>query len=63
MREATSLDMLATRPQPIEPPLEYIDATRRCPHCGAVPERYRKLRDGALVCLACGASAPPEAVV
>ncbi len=34
-----------------------------CPHCRRVPERYRVLSDGALVCLGCGSSSvkPPGA--
>jgi hypothetical protein len=43
-------------PPPIEPPVEYPSLTHPCPHCGTVPERYRRLRDGSLVCQACGAS-------
>lgn len=32
-----------------------------CPHCARVPERYRVLSDGGLVCLACGrSSAAPQ---
>ena len=34
-----------------------------CPQCHQVPERYRVLSDGGLVCLACGSSSakPPGA--
>lgn len=37
--------------------------THECPHCGQVPERYRVLSDGSLVCPGCGASSakPPGA--
>jgi hypothetical protein len=53
IREATS-----TRfpPRPLEQLIEYVDGRSPCPSCGDVPERYRRLRDGALVCLGCGAS-------
>jgi hypothetical protein len=43
-------------PAPIERPPEFIAGVHACPHCGVVPERYRKFSDGALACLACGAS-------
>ncbi|HEY5921726.1 MAG TPA: hypothetical protein VIV11_08645 [Kofleriaceae bacterium] len=47
-------------PRPFPPPLlgppEYLTGTHPCPHCTAIPDRYRKLSDGALVCMTCGAS-------
>jgi hypothetical protein len=43
-------------PAPIETPPEYVVGDHACPHCGVVPDSYRRLWDGALVCLACGAS-------
>lgn len=46
-------------PAPLELPIEYLAGERPCPRCGVVPERYRKLHDGWLVCLACGRSSPP----
>jgi hypothetical protein len=45
-------------PAPIEPPIEYLVIDHACPHCASIPERYRKLRGGGLVCLACGRSSP-----
>jgi hypothetical protein len=60
IRDASDRDPLDTTPLPLPPrieaPPEFVPGTHPCPHCGAVPERYRKLLDGALVCLACGAS-------
>lgn len=56
IRDATIDPGAESLPPPIEPPIEYLAGDHLCPHCGAVPERYRKLRDGGLVCLACGAS-------
>jgi len=50
---------LHSAPSPIEPPIEYLAGEHPCPHCGVVPERYRKLRDGWLVCFACGRSSAP----
>lgn len=44
---------------PIEGPHRFVVLDRACPHCGQVPERYRALTDGCLVCLACGASHTP----
>ena len=55
IREATT----SALPALIEPPPVYITGARPCPHCAAVPERYRVLRDGGHVCLACGASSRP----
>ncbi len=55
IREATS-EELPPRPSPLEPPIAYVAGTAPCPACGQVPDRYRKLRGGSLVCLACGAS-------
>jgi len=43
-------------PPPLRPPTEFVAGTHSCPHCGEVPKSYRKLRDGSLVCMACGAS-------
>ena len=47
-------------PEPFPPPFvgppEYLPGAHPCPHCAVVPDRYRKLSDGALVCMACGAS-------
>src|SRR5262245_38136457 len=40
------------------PPLPDPPTGHRCPHCVQVPERYRVLSDGTLVCLACGRSSP-----
>jgi hypothetical protein len=54
VREASSLP--AGHPAPIEFPIEYIAGGHTCPHCGVVPERFRKLSGGSLVCLACGRS-------
>src|SRR5687767_3482259 len=59
--EATSPDLPTGPPPPIEPPPVYIAGAYACSHCGAIPERYRVLRDGAHVCLACGASSPRHA--
>ena len=60
VRAATSRSAGAGAPRPFPPPLvgppEYLTATHPCPHCTAIPDRYRKLSDGALVCMACGAS-------
>ena len=56
IREATSLSLPENPPGSIEPPIEYLAGTTPCPHCGKTPERYRVLRDGARVCLSCGAS-------
>jgi hypothetical protein len=61
IREATSPELPAAPPPPIEPAPVYIAGAQACPHCRAVPERYRVLRDGAHVCLACGASSPRPA--
>ena len=57
IREATALELSAPplfAPPDLRP--KYIEGTEPCPSCGVVPDRYRELRDGALVCLACGAS-------
>ena len=43
-------------PPPIEAPPQFAIGDRACPHCAVIPERYRVLRDGGLVCLTCGAS-------
>jgi hypothetical protein len=56
IRDATIDPGPGALPPPIEPPIEYITGERPCPHCGVVPERYRRLRGGGLVCLACGSS-------
>ena len=48
--------MPAGTPEPLEPAPVFVAGNHPCPHCGAIPERYRRLRDGALVCGACGAS-------
>lgn len=56
IRDATIDPGPGALPAPIEPPIEYITGDHPCPHCGVVPERYRRLRDGGLVCLACGRS-------
>jgi hypothetical protein len=61
IREAVSAVLPAEPPSPIEPPIEYVAGTRPCPSCGCTPDRYRRLRGGALVCLACGASSTIEA--
>ena len=61
IREAISPELPAEPPPPIEPPIEYVAATRPCPSCRHTPDRYRKLRDGGLVCLACGASSADPA--
>ncbi|HEX7837504.1 MAG TPA: hypothetical protein VF469_08585 [Kofleriaceae bacterium] len=60
IRDARSSSILVV-PAPVEPPIEYLAGTWPCPHCHAQPERYRVLRGGAVVCLACGASSarPP----
>jgi hypothetical protein len=55
VRDATIDPGAASIPTPIEPPIEYLPGAHPCPHCGIVPERYRKL-GGSVVCLACGAS-------
>jgi hypothetical protein len=61
IRDATSPELPPGAPPSIEPPPVYIAGANACPHCGSIPERYRVLRDGAQVCLACGASSPrPE---
>lgn len=44
-------------PSPIVGP-PFLELPHLCRHCGRVPERYRVLRDGSLVCLACGRSQP-----
>jgi hypothetical protein len=59
IRDAT-IDPGPARPPPIEPAPVFVTGEHPCPHCGVVPERYRRLRDGALVCLACGASSIKE---
>jgi hypothetical protein len=56
IRDATIDPGARALPPPIEPPIEYITGEHPCPHCGVVPERYRRLRGGGLVCLACGRS-------
>ena len=43
-------------PAPIEPPPAFLAGDHPCPHCGDVPDRYRRLSDGSLVCMACGRS-------
>lgn len=43
---------------PVVDPVRYLVLDRMCPYCGRVPERYRVLRDGSHVCLACGRSQP-----
>lgn len=43
---------------PVVDPVRFLVLERTCPHCGHIPERYRVLRDGSLVCLACGRSVP-----
>ncbi len=43
---------------PVIDPIEYVVLARACPHCGRIPERYRVLRDGSHICLACGRSVP-----
>lgn len=59
VRDATVDPGAESIPPPIEPPIEYLVGAHPCPHCRVVPERYRKLRDGWLVCLACGRSSAP----
>lgn len=44
---------------PVVEPVRYVVLDRTCPHCGSVPERYRVLRGGFHVCMACGRSLPP----
>ena len=44
---------------PIEGRPRFLILDRACPHCVQVPERYRVLSDGSLVCLACGRSSSP----
>jgi len=60
VRAASERRALDDRPLPapprLKPPIELLAGTHPCPHCGVVPENYRKLRSGGLVCLACGAS-------
>jgi hypothetical protein len=58
VRAATSSALPATRPEPIESlrRIEYIAGSWPCPRCSRTPDRYRKLSDGTIVCLACGAS-------
>lgn len=58
IRDATGTPAGARLPPPpsIEPPPEYLPGDHPCPHCGVVPERFRRLRDGSLVCFACGRS-------
>jgi len=60
IRDASHRDVLDRTPLPLPPPIEaapeFVSGAHPCPHCGVVPDRYRKLPDGALVCLACGAS-------
>ncbi len=46
---------------PVVDPVRFLELRRTCPHCGRIPERYRVLRDGSHVCLACGRSMPPRA--
>lgn len=41
---------------PIEGRHRFLVLERACPHCGQVPDRYRVLSDGSLVCLACSRS-------
>jgi hypothetical protein len=43
---------------PVVDPPRFLAVERTCPHCGRIPERYRVLRDGSHVCLACGRSVP-----
>jgi hypothetical protein len=45
---------------PVVDPLRFLVLDRTCPYCGRIPERYRVLRDGSHVCLACGRSVPPS---
>jgi hypothetical protein len=56
IRDATVDPGAEAHPSPLEPPIEYLAGDHPCPHCGVVPERYRRLRDGGLVCMACGRS-------
>jgi hypothetical protein len=44
---------------PVVDPVRFLAIESVCPHCGRIPERYRVLRDGSHVCLACGRSVPP----
>lgn len=46
-------------PPPVPPHLQYRAVGQPCRHCGQTPDRYRVLRDGSFVCLACGRSQPP----
>ena len=56
VRDATTDPGADAHPAPIEPPPTFLVGDHACPHCGAVPDRYRRLRDGSLVCAACGRS-------
>ncbi len=61
IREAGSVE-LPEQPGSIEPPIEYVAAAWPCPSCSVTPDRYRRLRRGGLVCLACGASSKDRAI-
>jgi hypothetical protein len=56
IRDGVSPAVLASPPSPLEPPIEYVAGAWPCPHCRATPERFRVLRGGGVVCLACGRS-------
>jgi len=44
---------------PVLDPMRFVVVDRACPHCGRVPQRFRVLRGGFHVCMACGRSLPP----
>jgi hypothetical protein len=56
--DATSFAELP-EPPPRNPSPRFAALAHACPHCGRVPEHYRALDDGGLVCLACGRSSQP----
>lgn len=58
IRAANSPALPATTPDPIESlrRVEHVAGSWPCPSCGQTPDRYRKLSDTTVVCLACGSS-------
>ena len=67
IRDAVGGDGPADAPAPFPAPPridtapQLVAGAHPCPHCCAVPAHYRVLRDGGLICLACGASSPDPA--
>jgi hypothetical protein len=57
---ASEADLADLGPEvPVVDPQRFVVLDRTCPYCGRIPERYRVLRGGSHVCLACGRSVPP----